>query len=218
MRYAVRLAKRSGTRIIAIDWDVSPDGATLARRHDIAVLRADGQALPLADRSVDRILMSSLLHMVPDPERLLAECWRVLKPDGYLVLSTPNHYQFIPDIFRSKKGGALKKVFRLPSSYAEMIALLNKRFGVGGPRGYYAPDELAKLLETCYFQIEEHRYAPGWVGSLLWELGVLAYVRFGNMAFHLLFIAYPAARLCDILAIPKTGSEHIVKAFALHGK
>lgn len=212
MQYAVRLAKGSCGQVIAIDWDISADHAALARRYDITALRADGQALPLADRSVDRIVMSSLLHMVPEPKRLLLECCRVLKPNGHLVLSVPNHYQFIPAMFHRKKWSAFRKMFRLPSDDVALTALLNQRFGVGGPQGYYSASDLESLLRACDFQVEEHRYAPGRIGSWLWEMGVVAYVRFGNKALHALFLFYPLARLCEILVTPTSGSEHIVKA------
>jgi len=211
MQYAVKLAKISNARIIAIDWDISPNSTALARRHDIAVLFADGRALPLADRSVDRILMSSLLQMVPEPEQLLAECYRVLKREGHMVLSVPNHYQFIPAILESPRYRFLCRFFKLPPNHAELTTFLNKQFKVGGKKGYYSRTELNGLLAKCRFEIMEYRYAPGWVGSLLWEFGVLAYVRFGNLAFHLLLPFYPIARLYDILVNPMIGSEHIVK-------
>ena len=217
MSYSIRLARHAGVRVIALDWDISVDAAVLAARHNISALRGDGQALPLADGSVDRVLMSSLMHMVPKPDRLLAECRRVLKPGGHLVLSVPNRYQTIPALMAKRRGGMLGRILRIPSDYDDLLSLLNKRFGVAGPQGYYTFDELQDLLRSEGFDIEAHKYAPGRVGSFIWELGVLAYVRFGNKAFHLLFLAFPLARLCDILTTSRSGSEHIVKAVPIHG-
>lgn len=211
MQYAILIARHDGAHVIAADLDLRMDRVDEARRNGVVPLRANGQALPLADGSVDRILMSSLLQMVPGPLQLLRECKRVLKPGGHVVLSVPNHYQFIPVLMKSFAAPVLCRLFGMPRTPGELIRHLNERFHVGGSQGYYSLNELTALLEASGFRIAEHKYAPGRFGSLLWELGVLGYVRFGNLAFHLLFFTYPFARLCDILVKSSVGSEHIVK-------
>jgi ubiquinone/menaquinone biosynthesis C-methylase UbiE len=40
--------------------------------------------LPVADHSVDRVFLVTVLAEVPDPQRALGEIWRVLKPGGKL--------------------------------------------------------------------------------------------------------------------------------------
>jgi SAM-dependent methyltransferase len=47
----------------------------------------DVRHLPLADQSVDTIVMFQVLDDVPEPLQLLAEVRRVLKPEGALLLS-----------------------------------------------------------------------------------------------------------------------------------
>ena len=47
--------------------------------------------LPYADRSFDVVIVSNALHIVPEPERALAEIRRVLKEDGVLVAPTFTH-------------------------------------------------------------------------------------------------------------------------------
>jgi len=46
------------------------------------------QAIPLASESYDRVIASLLLSYVGDPERLLCEIWRILKPGGRFVASS----------------------------------------------------------------------------------------------------------------------------------
>ena len=46
--------------------------------------------LPLADNSVDRIMAVHCLEVAGRPETLLREVWRVLAPEGRLVLVVPN--------------------------------------------------------------------------------------------------------------------------------
>ena len=47
--------------------------------------------LPYADKSFDVVIVSNALHIVPQPERALAEIRRVLKDDGVLIAPTFTH-------------------------------------------------------------------------------------------------------------------------------
>ena len=47
--------------------------------------------LPYADRSFDVVIVSNALHIVPQPEKALAEIHRVLKDDGVLIAPTFTH-------------------------------------------------------------------------------------------------------------------------------
>lgn len=69
-------------------------------------LEWDGQTIPLPDDAVDHCLATEVLEHVPDPERLLREAWRVLKPEGRILLTVPflwplhcipnDHYRYTP--------------------------------------------------------------------------------------------------------------------------
>lgn len=52
-------------------------------------LRFDGETLPVASASVDRIICFDALHHVPNPGRILAEFHRVLKDGGLAGFSEP---------------------------------------------------------------------------------------------------------------------------------
>lgn len=47
--------------------------------------------LPYADGSFDVVIVSNALHIVPEPEKALAEMHRVLKADGVLIAPTFTH-------------------------------------------------------------------------------------------------------------------------------
>ena len=47
--------------------------------------------LPYAEVSFDVVIVSNALHIVPQPEKALAEIHRVLKDDGVLIAPTFTH-------------------------------------------------------------------------------------------------------------------------------
>ena len=50
---------------------------------------ADAHEIPLADGTVDGVLIQAVLEHVLEPERVVSEIWRVLKPDGVVYAETP---------------------------------------------------------------------------------------------------------------------------------
>ena len=55
-----------------------------------ATALADPLMLPLPDEALDRVLVAHLLETTEDPEELLYEIWRALRPGGRLVIVVPN--------------------------------------------------------------------------------------------------------------------------------
>lgn len=64
--------------------------------HAILTLNPDG-TVPAEDRSFDTVLSTQVLEHVADPERYLAECFRVLRPGGRMLLSTHGIFGYHPD-------------------------------------------------------------------------------------------------------------------------
>ena len=64
------------------------------------VVQGIGEHLPFADASVDLVVSLQVLEHVQEPERVLAEIDRVLRPGGILYLSAPNYFSFSEDHYR----------------------------------------------------------------------------------------------------------------------
>ena len=75
--------------------DASPEMILEAKRdNQSAKLHFSVQdmfRLPYADKSFDVVIVSNALHIVPQPEKALAEIHRVLKDDGVLIAPTFTH-------------------------------------------------------------------------------------------------------------------------------
>ncbi len=76
---------RLGHNVVGVD--ISAD--MLSRAHarlGARVARADGRSLPLRTDSIDAVYLVWVLHLVGDPSAVVAECARVLRPSGRLVV------------------------------------------------------------------------------------------------------------------------------------
>ena len=75
------------------DWDfahVVPLGAPRARTDSSSSVACiePGHPLPFQDGAYDLVVLIDLLHAVPNGQSIVAECHRVLKTDGKLVIQT----------------------------------------------------------------------------------------------------------------------------------
>jgi 2-polyprenyl-6-hydroxyphenyl methylase/3-demethylubiquinone-9 3-methyltransferase len=75
---------RLGYRHVGVD--IGLRGLRLAREHGVLPVRGSVLAVPLADGCADVVLAGEILEHVEDDVAVLAECARLLKPGGTLVL------------------------------------------------------------------------------------------------------------------------------------
>jgi SAM-dependent methyltransferase len=116
------LIERVGGRRFGID--LSPfilDKARARLGPAVPLVRGDAMSLPFASGAFDRVLCSEVLEHVLNPESVVRELRRVLRPGGHAVVSVPNE-QVI---------NWLKRVaFALP---------LSRRLIAGDAGGYQVP-------------------------------------------------------------------------------
>ena len=63
--------------------------ARLGAGYEVRFVQSDARELPFQAESVDAVISINGLHVIPSPERFLAELARVLRPGGTLWLVTP---------------------------------------------------------------------------------------------------------------------------------
>ncbi|MDA8264466.1 MAG: class I SAM-dependent methyltransferase [Actinomycetota bacterium] len=76
--------------IVGFDWSVAASRRAVARGLAVAQASLAAPGLPLANESVDIVIMSEIIEHLVDTDAALREAWRVLVPGGSLLLSTPN--------------------------------------------------------------------------------------------------------------------------------
>ena len=82
--------------------------------------------IPLGDASFDTVVSTEVLEHIPDPLKALREMYRVLKPGGCLILSTPMYWprHEVPhDYFRYPYDGLLHLI---KTSGFELVQLYNR--------------------------------------------------------------------------------------------
>ncbi len=125
--------------------DISPrmleQAAAADHGHAVhwAVLEPGWRTLPFTSASLDTVVASSVLEYVADPVMVLAECARVLRPDGVLLVTVPR--------------------LAHPVRWAEWPLGLAARTPLAGPVGLGGP-RAAQYL--AYLRMSRQRHLVRW--------------------------------------------------------
>jgi SAM-dependent methyltransferase len=107
--YGSKILARGGGEVVGVDIDSTAlDAARDSGGESVTFEVADARALPFADGEFDVAVCFEVIEHVKDPESILDELRRVIRPDGLLVASSPNRdvyppgnphhkHEFLPD-------------------------------------------------------------------------------------------------------------------------
>jgi SAM-dependent methyltransferase len=82
--------------VIGLDYDESAVAHVRARYPRVQMLHGNLAELPLPDGAVDVVVNFQVIEHLWDQPQFVAECFRVLRPGGVLLMSTPNRITFSP--------------------------------------------------------------------------------------------------------------------------
>ncbi|WP_370581723.1 class I SAM-dependent methyltransferase [Mycolicibacterium sp. BK556] len=94
--YGADLIASVAGRVVAVDYDEATVAHVQARYPRVEMLAGNLAALPLPDASVDVVVNFQVIEHLWDQPQFVAECARVLRPGGLLLMSTPNRITFSP--------------------------------------------------------------------------------------------------------------------------
>lgn len=94
--YGADLIADVANRVIGLDYDEATVAHVRARYPRVQMHHGNLANLPLPDASVDVVVNFQVIEHLWDQAQFVAECRRVLRPGGALLISTPNRITFSP--------------------------------------------------------------------------------------------------------------------------
>lgn len=94
--YGAALIARMARRVIALDYDDAAVAHVRAHYPRVQAMQGNLAEIPLPSGSVDVVVNFQVIEHLWDQPQFLAECARVLRRKGLLMVSTPNRITFSP--------------------------------------------------------------------------------------------------------------------------
>lgn len=94
--YGAALLADVATGVVAVDYDPTVVAHVRATYPRVTAVRGDLQRLPARDGAAEVVVTLQTIEHLHDQPGFVAECARVLRPSGTLVVSTPNRLTFSP--------------------------------------------------------------------------------------------------------------------------
>ena len=128
--YGGQLLADAGAAVVAgLDLDLATLRHSAVAYPGVPVAAANLVSLPLADAAVDLVVCSQVVEHLWDQDGFVAECARVLRPGGLLVVTTPNRLTFPSgNIFHSRELDATE-LSTLVARHLEVHSVLGLRPG-----------------------------------------------------------------------------------------
>jgi SAM-dependent methyltransferase len=158
--------------------DLSPKLLELARRKyvEIVFVEGDVENLPFDDASADGVLLSGIVHHLPEPQRCAAEVYRVLRPGGRFVAFDPNRANPFMYLYRDPTSPFYSSVGVTENERpvrADEIAAVFTEAGfrafteyLGGLSYRYVASPLARIALPVYNLLDDCLFRPGFMKSM----------------------------------------------------
>lgn len=129
--------------------DISPAALDILKKtysglvDNLFIVNANAEALPLPEKVFDVVVITEILEHCENPERVLSECLRILKPGGLVIVSTPNYLN---------PAGLWKKVWDSTNKKSTWDAWGNHQEGL---ENFFTSIKLKKLLNSQQIKMIE---------------------------------------------------------------
>ncbi len=102
--YGADLLAARAAAVVGLDYDAAAVDHARRTYPEVAMVRGNLAALPFDDGEFDVVVSLQTIEHLWDQPGFLAECARVLAPEGWCVLSTPNRHTFPPgNVFHTRE-------------------------------------------------------------------------------------------------------------------
>lgn len=135
--YGADLIAEVARQVVGVDYDESAVAHIRARYPRVRMHLGNLADLPLPDASVDVVVNFQVIEHLWDQGQFVGECFRVLRPGGLLLMSTPNRITFSPgrdtplNPFHTRELNAAELTELLTQGGFELDAMLGVFHGPG---------------------------------------------------------------------------------------
>lgn len=141
--YGADLIADVARRVVGLDYDETAVAHVRARYPRVQMHHGNLAELPLDDGTVDVVVNFQVIEHLWDQGQFVSECWRVLRPGGVLLMSTPNRITFSPG-----RDTPINPFHTRELNAAELTELLTDAgFSMEGVYGIFHGPRLAELDE-----------------------------------------------------------------------
>jgi SAM-dependent methyltransferase len=167
------LLHRHGCDCVGLD--LSPKLVAIGRRNypGVEFIEGDVEHLPFPEASFDGVLLSGIVHHLPDPARCAAEVFRVLRPGGRFVAFDPNRLNPFMWLYRDRSSPFYSPVGVTPNErpvLAQDVAATFRAAGLTVETEYlsnlhyrYVASSRVRWLLPLYNAVDSVLFAPGFM-------------------------------------------------------
>lgn len=156
----LEIARNMGVSFIGVDFSAEMLKRAKKKRKDLVM--ADLHHLPFRNSCIDGITNVNVFYQLDRPKMFLKEVYRVLKPRGKIVISTPRReespFRFIPGLIGTviRNPGILTNVGKIKE--ATEYSRINKSIIDVNPDTFYDREELEEMLADFEVQSIKKAY------------------------------------------------------------
>jgi SAM-dependent methyltransferase len=143
--YGSNFLARDARDVTGVDIDINTisDASKKYQKHNLKFIRGKVEEMPLADNSFDVVVSFETLEHTEEHEKIFREIKRVLKPDGLLIISTPEKKNYTDQ-------PGVQNPFHLKEVYKhEFIDLVKRHFS-----HYYCFHQSSGLSSVAFIEGE----------------------------------------------------------------
>lgn len=162
--YGSAMLARHATSVVGVD--ISSDAVMYAKtkfsQHNLDFVVGSCTSIPLTDGSIDLVVSFETIEHLSDHEEMMCEIKRVLKPDGLLIISSPDRFEYsdkpgytnefhVKELYKDEFSSLISRYFKHHSVYGQRVAfgsIVLREGGRGSIKSYVLdPDKLIHAVD-----------------------------------------------------------------------
>jgi SAM-dependent methyltransferase len=164
------LLRRRGYKCVGLDLSAKLIAIGRAKFPDVEFIEGDVEHLPFPSASLDGILLSGIVHHLPNPAPCAAEVFRVLRPGGRFVAFDPNRLNPFMWLYRDRSSPFYSSVGVTANErpvLADELAAVFRGVGLNVSTDYmhglhyrYLASATARRMLPVYHAMDQILFAP----------------------------------------------------------